>query len=66
MSRKPKMLNNRIAPTLESHKEKINLQGADFKLINLIRSIGDGEIENIQIKDGVPVTYKTAWKSGEL
>lgn len=50
----------------QSSPELLKLYDADFKLIHLIRAIEFGEIENIKIEDGKVVSYKTAWKTGEL
>lgn len=46
--------------------EEVCLHEADLKLIRLIRSIGSGQIENLEIRNGSPVYYKSAWKSGKL
>ena len=45
---------------------EINLTEADLKLIHLIRSINTGVIENIEVRNGLAVSYKTAWKAGRL
>jgi len=61
MNDKLKKINYKISPT-----EEINIHEADLKLLRLIRSIDSGEIENIKVKKGVPVSYKAAWKKGKF
>ena len=54
---------NVVAPLGDDSQDQLELREADIKLIQLIRSIGCGEIDSIQIKDGLPVSYKAAWKT---
>jgi len=62
MKSKKMIYSNRKAPSKDQTK-KPAIRQADNKLIQLMRSIGNGVIEKVKVRNGLPVSFKFAWKT---
>jgi len=62
MKRKKIIYTNRKSPS-KNPTGKLAIRPADKKLVQLMRSIGNGVIEKIKVRNGLPISFKFAWKT---